>query len=128
MIGLELATLIVDGCILKDPCGGEAAGRSPCRSQKTGLETLTTGGSHGAPLDCVMAPANYNKSLLLAPTLVTLTRSGFNLPDQNTMHLNTSYNSRKTQDLPVSLIYDCVINVLRVFCRVRDSSNLTGHD
>jgi len=36
MIGLELATLIVDGCILKDPCGGEAAGRSPCRSQKTG--------------------------------------------------------------------------------------------
>lgn len=29
MIGLDLANLVVDGCIVKAPCGGEAAGRSP---------------------------------------------------------------------------------------------------
>lgn len=28
MIGLELEDLAVDGCIVKAPCGGEAAGRS----------------------------------------------------------------------------------------------------
>ena len=75
-----------------------------------------------------MAPANYNNSPLLAPTLETLTRSGFNLPEQNAMHLNTGYNSSKTQDLPDTLNYDSVINARSVFCRVRDSSNRTGHD
>lgn len=30
MVGLQLENLVVDGCITKAPCGGEAAGRSPC--------------------------------------------------------------------------------------------------
>lgn len=28
-VGLDLSELTVDGCIVKAPCGGEAAGRSP---------------------------------------------------------------------------------------------------
>lgn len=29
MIGLELEDIVIDGCIVKAPCGGETAGRSP---------------------------------------------------------------------------------------------------
>lgn len=37
MIGLALEDLSVDGCVLKAPCGGEAAGRSPVDRGKQGL-------------------------------------------------------------------------------------------
>ena len=37
MIGLDLDTIGVDGCITKAPCGGEKAGRSPVDRGKLGL-------------------------------------------------------------------------------------------
>jgi len=36
---------------------------------------------NGIPLGCVMAPASYNNLPLLAPTLGTLIRFGFDLPE-----------------------------------------------
>jgi hypothetical protein len=36
MVGLALADLVVDGCIIKAPCGGQHAGRSPADRGKQG--------------------------------------------------------------------------------------------
>jgi hypothetical protein len=38
LIGLELADLLVDGCITKAPCGGEKAGRNPVDRGKQGIK------------------------------------------------------------------------------------------
>jgi hypothetical protein len=38
LFGLELGHLAVDGCIIKAPCGGEVAGRSPVDRGKQGLK------------------------------------------------------------------------------------------
>ncbi|PIE26505.1 MAG: IS5/IS1182 family transposase, partial [Micrococcales bacterium] len=36
VVGLDLTNITVDGCIVKAPCGGEAAGRSPVDRGKLG--------------------------------------------------------------------------------------------
>jgi transposase len=40
IIGLDLSNLSVDGCIVKAPCGGDAAGQITGRSWETGHETV----------------------------------------------------------------------------------------
>src|SRR5512144_3353208 len=67
VVGLDLEDLVVDGCIVKAPCGGEVAGKSPVDRGKQGTKrSLLTDGS-GVPLGCVVAPANRNDSPLLRP-------------------------------------------------------------
>jgi transposase len=114
MVGLELADLTVDGCIVKAPCGGEAAGKSPVDRGKQGTKrSLLTDGA-GIPLGCVVAPANRNDSPLLRPTLETLGRFehrfGVGLPDKITVHLDAGYDSAKTRDLLAELGCDAVIS------------------
>lgn len=89
--GLDLENLCVDGCIVKAPCGGEIAG-------------------NGIPLGVVAAPANRNDSPLLRPTLEKLSRFGFHLPDQITVHLDAGYDSTKTRDLLTELGCDWEIS------------------
>ena len=50
MIGVDLANLVVDGCSVKAPCGGEAAGPSPVDRGKQGTKrsVLTDGAGHPA--------------------------------------------------------------------------------
>lgn len=101
IVGLELENLSVDGCIVKAPCGGEAAGRSPVDRGKQGTKrSLLTDGA-GIPLGCVIAPANRNDSPLLRPSLETLARFehrfGMGLPEQITVHLDAGYDSAKTR-------------------------------
>src|SRR5512144_969054 len=82
VVGLDLEHLVVDGCIVKAPCGGEGAGKSPVDRGKQGTKrSLLTDGS-GIPLGCVVAPANRHDSPLLRPTLERLSRFGFDLPDE----------------------------------------------
>jgi len=88
MIGLELAALVVDGCIVKAPCGGEVAGPSPVDRGKQGTKRSVLVDRNGIPLGVVVAPANRNDSPLLAPTLEKLSRFGFDLPEQITVHLD----------------------------------------
>ena len=38
IVGLDLGNLTVDGCIVKAPCGGEAAGKSPVDRGKQGTK------------------------------------------------------------------------------------------
>jgi transposase len=110
MIGLDLANLSVDGCIVKAPCGGEAAGRSPVDRGKQGTKRSLLVDGNGIPLGCVTAAANCNDSPLLAPTLEKLGRFGFNLPERITVHLDAGYDSGKTRDLLTTLGCDWVIS------------------
>lgn len=99
MIGLELEDIIIDGCIVKAPCGGEAAGRSPVDRGKQGTKRSLMVDASGIPIGCVIAGANRHDSPLLAPTLEKLGRFGFDLPEHITVHLDAGYDSRKTRDL-----------------------------
>src|SRR4051812_6517710 len=38
VVGLEVADISVDGCVVKAPCGGEAAGKSPVDRGKQGTK------------------------------------------------------------------------------------------
>ena len=110
MIGLELENLVVDGCIVKAPCGGEAAGRSPVDRGKQGTKRSLLVDGNGIPIGCVVAAANCNDSPLLSPTLEKLARFGFDLPSRITVHLDAGYDSGKTRDLLDKLGCDWVIS------------------
>lgn len=110
IIGLDLADLVVDGCITKAPCGGEAAGRSPVDRGKQGTKRSLLVDGKGIPLGCVVASANCHDSPLLAPTLEKLSRFGFDLPERITVHLDAGYDSGKTRDLLAALGCDAVIS------------------
>ena len=103
VVGLELADISVDGCVVKAPCGGEASGKSPVDRGKQGTKRSLLVDGAGIPLGCVAAPANQHDSPLLRPTLETLGRFqrcfGVGLPETITVHLDAGYDSGKTRDL-----------------------------
>lgn len=116
IVGLDLENLTVDGCIVKAPCGGEVAGKSPVDRGKQGTKrSLLTDGA-GIPLGCVVAPANRHDSPFLRPTLERLGRFdtghglGGGLPEQITVHLDAGYDSAVTRDLLAELGCDAVIS------------------
>jgi hypothetical protein len=99
VVGVDLSDMTVDGCIVKAPCGGEVAGKSPVDRGKLGTKRSLLVDSTG----CVTAPANRHDSPLLRPTLAKLVRFdqglGSTLPDKITVHLDAGYDSNKTRDL-----------------------------
>ena len=104
----------MDGSLVKAPCRGETAGRSPVDSGKRGTKrsVITDGGS--TPIGCVTASANRHDSPLLRPTLERLgrfeTHFGIGLPDRITAHLDAGDDSAKTRDLLTELGCDEVIS------------------
>ena len=98
-ICLDLENLAVDGCIVKAPCGGEAADRSPVDRGKQDTKRSVLVNGQGLPIGCVIAGANCNDSPLLAPPLDKLSRFGFDLPERITVHLDAGYDSNKTREL-----------------------------
>lgn len=82
----------MDGCIVKAPGGGENTGPSPVDRGKSGTKRslLVEGGE--LPIGCALAGANRHDSPLLRPTLETLGRFGFHLPDRITVHLDSGYD------------------------------------
>ena len=115
IVGLDLGDVTVDGCIVKAPCGGQAAGKSPVDRGKLGTKRSLLVDSSGIPLGCVVAPANRHDSPLLRPTLEKLARFdeglGVGLPDRITVHLDAGYDSTKTRDLLEELGCDGVISI-----------------
>jgi transposase len=107
IVGLELSDLTVDGCIVKAPCGGEAAGKSPVDRGKQGTKRSLMVDGRGIPLGCVIAGAHRNDSPLLRPTLENLARFdqglGLGLPTDIAVHLDAGYDSGKTRDLLAEL-------------------------
>lgn len=114
IVGLELGDVSVDGCIVKAPCGGKAAGPSPVDRGKQGTKRSVLTDAAGIPLGCVAAPANRPDSPLLRPTLEQLGRFehrfGVGLPEQMTVHLDAGYDSVKTRDLLEELGCGAVIS------------------
>lgn len=99
IVGLELENLTVDGCIVKAPCGGEMAGKSPVDRGKQGTKRSLLTDGNGIPLGCVIAPANRHDSPFLRPTLEKLDRFGLALPSRITVHLDAGYDSGVTRSL-----------------------------
>lgn len=110
LIGLDLENLSVDGCIVKAPCGGEVAGRSPVDRGKQGTKRSLLVDGNGIPLGCVIIGANRHDSPLLRPTLEKLGRFGFHLPEEITVHLDAGYDSKKTRNLLTELGCDWEIS------------------
>lgn len=104
-VGLDLHDLVVDGCVVKAPCGGENTGRTPVDRGKSGLRRSVLVDDTGVPIGWVPAGASRNDSPLLCPTLDTLAVLGFRLPDAITVHLDAGYDSRRTREL------DCIPNI-----------------
>jgi len=96
IVGLELADLALDGCIVKAPCGGEVASRNPIDLGKQRIRRSTVVDAAGIPLSVHVGAANAQDSPLLAPTLDLLTGLG-PLPDQVTVHLDRGYDSAKSR-------------------------------
>lgn len=96
MIGLDLETIVVDGCITKAPNGGDKAGRSPVDRGKHGLKRSTLTDANGIPLHVVSAGANRHDAPLLVPTLEGLTSLGLLTPPA-TIHLDRGYRGAPTQ-------------------------------
>jgi transposase len=114
IVGLDLEDITVDGCIVKAPCGGEAAGKSPVDRGKQGTKRSLMTDGNGIPLGCVIAPANRHDSPFLRPTLAKLGRFehrfGVGLPEQITVHLDAGYDSQVTRDLLTELGCKAVIS------------------
>ncbi|QGU06250.1 Transposase DDE domain protein [Corynebacterium occultum] len=110
IVGLDLENVSVDGCIVKAPCGGEAAGRSPVDRGKQGTKRSLLVDGNGIPLGCVLIGANRHDSPLLRPTLEKLGRFEFYLPEEITVHLDAGYDSNKTRTLLTELGCDWVIS------------------
>jgi transposase len=107
IVGLDLHEITVDGCLVKAPCGGQAAGRSPVDRGKLGTKRSLLTDGNGIPLGCVVAPGNRHDSPFLRPTLEHLgrfevrlgIRFGVGLPENITVHLDAGYDSATTRDL-----------------------------
>ncbi len=96
LLGLDLSTVVVDGCLTKAPGGGEKAGKSPVDRGKGGLKRSLVTDAPGVPLALVSAPANVHDTHLLAPTLAGLTALG-PLPEALPVALDRGYDSRRTR-------------------------------
>jgi hypothetical protein len=97
-IGLELEEVSVDGCIIKAPCGGEKAGKSPVDRGKQGIKRSTAVDGKGIPIGGVGAGANRHDSPLLVPTLEHASSSVGGLPEGANIHLDRAYDSLLTRE------------------------------
>jgi len=98
VIGLDTAEVAVDCCIIKAPCGGHKAGRSPVDRGKRGIKRSVVVDAEGIPLGVVSAPANRHDSPLLAPTLEALEALGLP-PEPVSVYLDRGYDSSLTRRL-----------------------------
>jgi hypothetical protein len=73
--------------------------RSPVDRGKQGTKRFVLVDGTGIPIGCVVAGANCRDSSQLKPTLEKLSRFGFDLPDQITVHLDAGCDSGKTRHL-----------------------------
>ncbi len=77
---------------------------------KQGTKRSLIAEANGTPIGCVVAGANRHDCPLPAPALERLSRSGFDLPERITAHLDAGYDSRATRELLKTLGCDHVIS------------------
>jgi transposase len=96
LLGLDLSTVAVDGCMTKAPGGGENAGKSPVDRGKQGLKRSLVTDATGVPLHLVTAGANVHDTHLLRPTLEGLAARELAAPGLP-VALDRGYDSRRTR-------------------------------
>jgi IS5 family transposase len=95
-IGLDPFDVAMDCCIIKAPCSGERAGKSPVDWGKGGIKRSVAVDADGIPLGIISAPANRHDSPLLAETLDSVEAPG-PLPEGASVHLDRGYDSDATR-------------------------------
>jgi transposase len=117
LIGLQLNDISIDGCIVKSPCGGEVAGKSPVDRGKRGTKRSIAVDAIGVPIAVVCAPANTVDFKLLVATrdLVEL----LDLPELVSLHLDRGYDNRVTRAAVLSRGYDSHIATKKTAREVR---------
>lgn len=111
IIGLDLTEVAVDRSLHKAPNGGEGTGPNPTDRAKLGWKWSIAVDAAGVPLGWVIAGANRNDSVMLAPTLDDVDGDGL-LVDVGTLHLDRGYDSHRTrQRLEEAGITDAVIQL-----------------
>ena len=75
VIGLDFSDVSIDGSLHKAPSGGEGTGPNPTDRGKSGWKWSLATDTNGVPIGWVIAGANRNDSILLAPTLDDVARA-----------------------------------------------------
>jgi transposase len=96
LLGLDLSTVVVDGCLTKAQGGGETAGKSQVDRGKQGLKRSMATDATGVPLHLVFAGANVHDTHLLRPTLKGLAARDLVPPDRS-VAFDRGYDSRCTR-------------------------------
>ena len=109
MIGLDLKDLVVDGCIVKAPWGGEAAGRSPVDrgNRVRNVRCSWTATASRSAVSWWQRTARIHPRW---PPRETLARFGVDLPEQITVHPDAGHDSCKTRELLATLGCDGIIS------------------
>lgn len=83
LIGLDRSDLSVGGCIVKAPCGGEAAGRSPVDRGKQGTKPLVMVDGWGIPTEMLerrRTPQRLSTAAAPWPTSAASTKASASSP------------------------------------------------
>jgi transposase len=123
VIGLDFSDVSIDGSLHKAPSGGEGTGPNPTDRGKSGWKWSLATDTNGVPIGWVIAGANRNDSILLAPTLDDVAQRGL-LGDIETLWLDRGYDSAITRTrLTERCIIDAVIAKKRTKGSARGTKN-----
>lgn len=90
--GLDLSEVALDASLHKAPMGGEGTGPNPTDRGKSGWKWSVATDRGGIPVGWVVAAANCNDPLLVAPTLDAIGARGL-LGEVVTLHLDRGYDA-----------------------------------
>lgn len=76
VVGVQADLVMLDGCITKAPCGGEASGKSPVDRRKSGTKRSMICDRRGVPLAWVIEGANRHDMRLFPETLLLALEDG----------------------------------------------------
>jgi transposase len=121
IISLDLSECAVVGSQHKAPAGGQGTGPSPVDRGKRGWKWSLFADRNGIPLGWATDGANRHDTVLLEPTLATVTDRGL-LADCETLHLDRGYDNRAVR----RLIADAGIEDL-ICSKVRPAGTALAH-
>jgi transposase len=98
IIGLDLSEVSIDGSQHKAPFGGQGTGRNPTDRGKQGWKWSIAADRHGIPIGWAIDGANRHDTVLLEPTLDTVTARGL-ISDIETLHLDRGYDNNPVRVL-----------------------------
>ena len=98
IIGLDLSEVSIDGSQHKAPFGGQGTGRNPTDRGKQGWKWSICTDRDGIPIGWAIDGANRHDTVLLNPTLDTVTARGL-ISDIETLHLDRGYDNNPVRVL-----------------------------